>query len=62
VILPGQLADIFTEIRPAVLTAAAGHYSAAAVCLVAGVVKAGSAMAGLGTVIAPSRSAVSRQP
>jgi MFS family permease len=47
----------------AVLTAAAGRYSVAAVCLVAGVVLAGSALAGLGTAIAaPRRLAASRLP
>lgn len=42
----------------AVLTAAAGRYSVATVCLVAGVVLAGSALAGLGTAVAaPPRPA-----
>jgi MFS family permease len=39
----------------ALLTAAAGRYSVATVCLAAGVVLAGSALAGLGTAIATPR-------
>jgi hypothetical protein len=42
----------------ALLTAAAGRYSVATVCLAAGLVLAGSALAGLGTAVAaPYRAA-----
>jgi hypothetical protein len=47
----------------ALLTALAGRYSVATVCLVAGVVLAGSALAGLGTAVAaPYRAATRLEP
>jgi hypothetical protein len=54
--------DTFTEICAAILTVAVDRYPAVAVCPAASAVMAGSAMADPGTAIAPSRSAVSRQP
>jgi MFS family permease len=51
---------LLAPVGAAVLTAAAGRYSAAAVCLIAGVVLGAAALAGLGTAIAPRRTAVSR--
>jgi MFS family permease len=49
---------LLAPLGAALLTAAAGRYSVATVCLVAGVVLAGSALAGLGTAVAaPYRAA-----